>query len=82
MSLIKKIAVDRIEVLDNGCIQVRVRTSIFEDDKEIGVSLHRYVVAPGDDYSKEDERVQSICAVTHTSEVIATYKAALAAQGV
>ena len=34
------------------------------------------VVLPGDDYSKEDARVQAICAVIHTPEVIAAYKAA------
>ena len=82
MSIEKITVVDRIEVLENGCVQVRTRTSILEDNKQISGSFHRHVVAPGDDYSSEDARVQAICAATHTHEVINAYKAASAAQGV
>lgn len=68
--------VDQIEVVVNGAVQVRTRTNVVEDGAVIGSSLHRYVVNPGDDYSNEDARVQAICAVTHTADVIAAYKAA------
>jgi len=74
--------VDRIEVIENGCVQVRTKTAIMEDGKQISGNFHRHVVAPGDDYSGEDARVQAICAATHTADVIAAYKAATAAQGV
>jgi hypothetical protein len=74
--------VDRIEVIESGVIQVRTKTAIKEDGVEISSKFHRHVVAPGDDYSAEDARVQAICAATHTSEVIAAYEAAIAAQGV
>lgn len=74
--------VDRIEVVDNGCVQVRTKTAIMEDGKQISGNFHRHVVAPGDDYSAENARVQAICANTHTADVIAAYKAAIAAQGV
>lgn len=67
--------VDRIEVLENGTIQVRTKTAIMEDGKQISGTFHRHVVAPGDDYSKEDARVQAICEATHTPEVIAEYQA-------
>lgn len=82
MALEKVVVVDRIEVLENGVIQARTRTSILENGKQIGSSFHRHVIVPGDDYSNEDIRVQAVCAATHTSEVIAAYKAASAAQGV
>ena len=82
MALEKIVTVDRIEVLENGCVQVRTRTSILENGKQISGNYHRHVVAPGDDYSNEDARVQAICAATHTPEVIEAYKAAGAAQGV
>lgn len=82
MALEKVIVVDRVEVLENGCVQVRVKTAIMEDGKQISGTFHRHVVAPGDDYSQEDARVQAICAATHTPEVIEAYKAATAAQGV
>jgi len=74
--------VDRIEVLENGSVQVRTKTAIKEDGVEISSKFHRHVVAPGDDYSAEDAKVQAICAALHTTEVIAAYKAAQAAQGV
>jgi len=78
----KVIVVDRIEVVENGSVQVRTKTVIMEDGKQISGTFHRHVVAPGDDYSAEDARVQAICAATHTAGVIAAYKAAQAAQGV
>ena len=78
----KVISVDLIEVIENGSVQVRTKTAIMEDGKQISGNFHRHVVAPGDDYSQEDARVQAICAATHTAEVIAAYKAAIAAQGV
>lgn len=82
MAFEKVTTVDRIEVLENGSVQVRTRTSILEDGKQISGTYHRHVVAPGDDYSGEDARVQAICAAAHTTEVIDAYKAASAAQGV
>lgn len=78
MALEKVIVVDRIEVVENGCVQVRAKTAIMEDGKQISGTFHRHVVAPGDDYSGEDARVQAVCAATHTAEVIAAYRATLA----
>jgi hypothetical protein len=71
--------VDRIEVVENGCVQVRAKTAIKEDGVEISSNFHRHVVAPGDDYSGEADRVKAICAATHTPEIIAAYQAALEA---
>lgn len=82
MALEKKVTVDRIEVIVNGCVHVRTKTAIMEDGKQISGTFHRHVVAPGNDYSKEDARVQAICAATHTPAVIEAYRAAVAAQGV
>lgn len=82
MALEKIVVVDRIEVIENGSVQVRTKTAIMEDGKQISGTFHRHVVAPGDDYSNEDARVKAICAATHTADVIAAYKATQAAQGV
>lgn len=76
MSLEKVVSVDLIEVVENGCIQVRTKTAILEDGKQISGSFHRHVVAPGDDVSGEDAKVQAIAASIHTAEVIAAYQAA------
>ena len=82
MALEKVIVVDRIEVFEDGSVQVRTKTAIMEDGKQISGTFHRHVVAPGADYSGEDARVQGVCAALHTAEVIDAYKAAIAAKGV
>jgi hypothetical protein len=82
MTLTKSKTVDQIEVVGNGCVQVRTKTTIVENGVEIGSSFHRHVIIPGDDYSKEDARVQAVCEATHTPEVIAAYRAATTARGV
>ena len=79
MALEKIVLVDQIEIVENGCVQVRTATKIVEDGKEINRSFHRHVVAPGDDYSAEDDRVKAVCAAVHTPEVIAAYQAMLEA---
>ena len=79
MALEKIEIVDLIEVVENGCIQVRTKTAIKEDGIEISSKFHRHVVAPGADYSAEDAKVQAIAASIHTAEVVAAYQAALEA---
>ena len=79
MALEKTTSVDLVEVAENGCVQVRIKTSVLENGAPLGGSFHRHVVAPGDDYSKEDDFVKAICKATHTPAVIAAYKASLTA---
>ena len=71
----KVTSADLIETIENGSVQVRTKTVIKEDGVEISSKFHRHVVAPGDDYSAEDARVQAICAAMHTADVVAAYKA-------
>ena len=82
MSIEKANAVDKIEIVENGSVQVRTAVRIIENGQVISQSFQRHVIAPGADYSAEDARVQAICAATHTPEVIEAHKAAIAAQGV
>ena len=79
MALEKIELVDLIEVVENGTLQVRTKTSIKEDGVEISSKFHRHVVAPGADYSAEDVKVQAIAAAIHTAEVVAAYQASLPA---
>ena len=76
MALEKQVVVDLIETIENGSVQVRTKTAILEDGVQISGTFHRHVVAPGQDYSNENTRVQAICAAVHTPEVIAAYQAA------
>ena len=79
MALEKQTVVDLIETLENGCVQVRTATRILDDGVAVSSSFHRHVVAPGDDYSQEDDRVKAICAAIQTPEVVAQYQAQLEA---
>ena len=76
MALEKIEVVDLIEVVENNSVQVRTKTAILEDGVEISSKFHRHVVAPGDDFSKEAERVQAICQAVHTPECLAAYQVA------
>jgi len=76
MALEKQVVVDKIEVVEVGIVQVRTATRIVEDGNVISQSYHRHTIAPGQDHSNEDARVQAICQATHTAEVIAAYQAA------
>jgi hypothetical protein len=66
--------VDRIEVLENGCVQVRTKIAIKENGVEISSKFHRHVVMPGADVSGEDAKVQAIAASIHTAEVVEAYR--------
>ena len=71
--------IDRIEVVGIGIVQVREATVITKDGEQIAKSFHRWCIAPGEDYSSQDKKVQDICDVVHTKEAIAAYKALLEA---
>jgi hypothetical protein len=75
MALEKILVVDKVEVVENGTVQVRTATRIVEDGNVISTSYHRHTIAPGEDYSNECDKVKAICQATHTAEVIAAYQA-------
>jgi len=83
MALTEESFADKVEIVgDFSHVQVRVATVIKRDGEEISRSFHRHVVAPGDDYSAEDAKVQAICAAVHTQDVIDAYAAHMEAQNV
>ena len=41
----------QVEVTEADHVQVRRRTTIYRDGTEISSTLHRHVVAPGQDYT-------------------------------
>ena len=79
MSLDKQIKIDQIEIVENGTVQVRQATIITDNGNQISRTYHRWCIAPGEDYSTQEQQVQDICKVSHTPEVIAAYQAQLEA---
>jgi hypothetical protein len=75
MALDKQTKIDQIEIVENGTVQVRQATIITEDGVQLSRTFHRWCIAPGEDYSTQEQQVQDICKVTHTPEVIEAYEA-------
>ena len=79
MALEKQTKIDRIEIVENGTVQVRQATIITDNGNQVSRTYHRWCIAPGEDYSAQEQQVQDICKVSHTPEVIAAYQALLEA---
>ena len=78
MALEKETLVDKIEVLENGQVQVRTATVIKEDGIELNRSFHRHVLAPrtksgdtwGDtDISGEDAKAEKVTPTSVTKTI-------------
>jgi len=80
MSLTKEQVIDKIEVVENGTLQVRQVTRIMEDGKELSSSYHRSTFAPGSDVSDQPANVQAIATAAWTPAVIAAYQAQIQQQ--
>jgi len=80
MSLTETKAIDRIEVVSLGVLQVREATTIMRDGTEIAKTYHRWSFVPGDDVSSMPANVQAIAQAAWTPEVIAAYQQAITAQ--
>ena len=72
----KQIVVDRIEVMADQTVAVRYVVTVTEDGQPFAEQIKGNYFKPGDDYSQEDAKVQSVCALIHTPEVITAYKEA------
>ncbi len=80
MALDKLTEIGEMNVGANSVISVRTDTVIKDDGAEISRSFHRHVIAPTDDVSGEDARVQAVANSLWTDEVKAQYQASLPAE--
>ena len=91
MALTKETVVDKIEVIENGVVQVRTATRVLEDGVQLSSSFHRHVIEPSTkasgswadtDISGEDAEVQAIANAKWTSAVKTAYQTMVDAQEV
>ena len=68
----------KIEVLENGTLQVRRSDIVLKDSTEVGRQFYRHVLTPGDDLSNEVQRVKDVANATWTEEVVAAYETSVA----
>ena len=71
----------KIEVLDNGTLQIRRSDIVLKDDVEIGRQYHRHVLMPGSDVTSEVKRVKDVAAAVWTADVVSAYQASIAEVG-
>ncbi len=85
MAITKEILADKIEVLEDGVVQVRTATVIKEDGTEMTRTFHRHMLDPstktesgwGDtDISSEASNVQAICNAVWTSSIKTAFQEA------
>ena len=67
----------KIEVLENGTLQVRRADVVLKDGVEVGRTYHRHVLMPGEDVSAEVTRVKNVASVVWTADVVSAYQASL-----
>jgi hypothetical protein len=75
------IEAERVEVLEDGSLQIRDATVIFRDgsrDPSFPPNYHRYVLHPGADLAGMPARVAAIAAAVWTEENVADWAAAQA----
>jgi hypothetical protein len=77
MTLTEKTIIDKVELVESNHIQVRTATIIEKDGTELTRTFHRHVLAPGDDVSSEDPKVQAIVNSVWTEEIISHYRQSL-----
>lgn len=77
MALVEKQLVDLVELVQSNHIQVRTANIIERDGVEVTRTFHRHILAPGDDVTNEDPKVQAIANAVWTEEVISAYQASL-----
>jgi len=76
MALTERSAIDKIEVLENGIIQVRRADIVERDGVEIAKSYHRWTLTPGQDLTGQEQRVIDVATAVWTAEVVAAYQQA------
>lgn len=79
MALQESTAIDRIEIVGNGIVQVRQCTTITKDGEFYARTFHRWTLTPGQDLTGQPANVVAQCQAAWTPEVIAAYQAQVAA---
>jgi len=80
MTLASTTVIDKIEVLENGVVQVRQAQVITDSGNEIARNFSRWVLSPGEDVSTQDAKVKAICEAVWSADVISAYQAQVASQ--
>ena len=80
--LTEQTIIDKMEILEDGQIQVRKARVIYDNGVEISRTFHRHVIDPGRDVAADqpDGRVKRVAGAVWTKDVVDARKAKLAAR--
>ncbi len=77
MALTEHNTIDKVEVLENGIIQVRQANIVKRDGVEIAKTYHRWTLSPGQNIDDQEQKVKDIANAVWTQEVIENYQNSL-----
>lgn len=66
--------IDKVEVVENGTLQVREVTRIIKDGEVIASTFHRSTFPPGSDVTNQPANIQAIAQVVWTQDVVDAYQ--------
>ena len=81
MALQQNIVIDKIEILENGIIQIRQRTDIFDDLNPsiiMASNYHRNCLTPGQDLTGQEPKVLPVAHAIWTPAINAAYQTQIA----
>jgi hypothetical protein len=79
MALTKDIVIDKIEILEDGMIQVRRAVRVYDDGVLIGERYNRNAHPPTTDPATLPAKIAAIANVVWTPAVISAYRAKVGA---
>jgi len=74
MALSEKVIFGKIEILEDGQIQLREDIIVMRDNIEITRMFHRRVIEPDENHNETDSRLVSVINAIWTPEIITKYK--------
>lgn len=78
MAFTEQVVIDKIEITENGIVQVREVTRVLRDNVQIAETYHRWSLVPGQDISDQPLNVQAICSAVWTATVVSEFIASQA----
>jgi hypothetical protein len=72
-----KDSIESVSALEFGQIQVVTAKTFFDGENAISETKNTYQILPGDSFEDQDLKVQNVCRVIHTPEVIEQFRSQL-----
>ena len=75
MAYTEEKVIDKIEILEDGTMQIREATRVLKDGVQIAETYHRKCIAPDESADELPDKVKGIASLVRTPEVVSKYNA-------